>query len=333
MPVTFIGHERHTRYLTKVFDKGTFSHAYLFSGPPHLGKFTLAKILAKAVRCEQRKESILEPCAECEGCRRVDAGSDPFLIILDEQHTLVSKKEERKGIPIEDIRELKRLFSLASPADTWKICIMRRAERMSNEAANAFLKLLEEPGERTLFILTSPHQELLLPTIVSRAQTLKFSPLPDNLMRSFLESRGLGNKEKEEIMLLSLGRPGILFRLLLEPTYALERRDQIKEMRKILQRGDAEKNINASRVYIPSAHVPDAFRYAERIAQDEETYANAIEYALYFLREELLRPPHAQKSAERIKSILDIAHQMETTNINKRLSLDVIFLEALGAMQ
>src|SRR3989338_2587481 len=140
-----IGHEKQLRYLEHVRLRNTLAHAYLFHGPDGVGKRTVARAYAKTLT----------------GARDI--------IFLDTSHTLVSKKDERRDIPIEDIRELKRMWTLAPSGDMWRVLIVNDAEHMSDQAANGFLKLFEEPGSRTIIFLIASSRDLLMPTIISRA--------------------------------------------------------------------------------------------------------------------------------------------------------------------
>lgn len=144
------GYERQRAYLDRTLRMGRIFHAYLFYGP--------------------HAEKIREIAAEF--IRSVTGENVHHILSISE--SLVAKKEDRREIPIEDIRELKRRLSLTAAGNGWRSVLIDGAAHMSMESANALLKLLEEPGERTLFILTAPSRELVLPTIASRTIPLYF---------------------------------------------------------------------------------------------------------------------------------------------------------------
>lgn len=186
-----LGNERQIRYLDRVMARGRLAHAYLFYGPDEAGMLAVAKAIAKMLCCTSVRSStpnsyvggdvlVANAGDGCRECAAIDAGAHYDVILLDLAHSLAPVKEKRKEIPIDDIRELKRRFSLSAPGEHWRIAIINQADTMSSEAANAFLKLLEEPGERTLFILITSARDLIAPTIASRAVPIRFAAAADS---------------------------------------------------------------------------------------------------------------------------------------------------------
>lgn len=171
-----LGYQRQIKYLDRVLRRGRLAHAYLFYGPDTAGMLPVAHALAKTLFCTNYRgeTSIVEAGDGCRDCAAVDADAHPGVLLLDVAHPLMPAKETRKEISIDDIRELKRLFSLAAAGDAWRVAIINRADIISRDAEVAFLKLLEEPGERTLFLLISDSRETVAPTIASRAVPLGF---------------------------------------------------------------------------------------------------------------------------------------------------------------
>lgn len=316
-----LGHERQIEYLNRAFGRGKEAHAYLFYGPEHVGKFTLAKELAKTLNCEIQVASdrlllvSRKNKCECGSCMLIDQDAHPGVVILSVSHTLVSKKEIRKDIPIGDIRELKRRFSYAAAPDEWQIAIIDEAERMNDNAANAFLKLLEEPGPRTLFFLITPSPELLLPTVVSRAVPLRFSLVPDAVLAACLSTRIQNKDEREGMLRLSSGRPGIMLRLLEDEAYRVKEEKFLKSFAAVLKGG-----------------APEIFRFSEKMAADDILRERTGEYLLRWLRALLLgaKPEDTRSLAEKIKRVHEIISIIETSNVNPRLALDVMLLEAVG---
>lgn len=250
-----------------------------------------------------------EACAECIECRRIETETHPNVIMLDTEHTLVSKKDKRKDIPIEDIRELKRLFSLSAPGDQWRIAVIDGVEKLSDDASNAFLKLLEEPGPRTLFILVTSAIDLLLPTVVSRTQLIRFSHVPREALRGHLKPKVRDQKLEDEILALSFGRPGIMLRFLQEPKIIEDERKFLKNLQETL-----------------AGSLPEIFRFNEKIAFDEEERSKTVEYLFHMMRKTLVSNPSA-KVSEQIKKVQKIALALETTNVNPRLALDVMMMQ------
>ncbi len=311
-----LGHTPQLEYFKKVITRGRLAHAYLFSGPAHVGKLTAAIYLAKLLHCEGAR---VKPCGECGECCRIEQGQHPHVFLLDREHTLVSKKESRKDIPIEDIRELKRIFSYAPEGGKWRVVILNDAEKLSPEAANALLKLLEEPGQKTLLILVSAAPELLLPTIRSRVQPVSFSLVADRVLAEFLETKNIGKAAAEELISYAAGRPGVLFSLLGDPV-ARERAQKL--------------SLYIERLF-SSRDITEAFRASERFSQSDELSDQAIAVILNRVRRNLFSrlddPPEVIANAVgKVKEMDRIVFLLATTNVNRRLALDVFFLHALA---
>lgn len=304
-----LGHERQIQYLEKVLKNGWLAHAYLFFGPEHVGKFTIAKLLAKILHCEKINLTSAGACGSCTSCRLIDNDSSPHVTVLDREHSLTSKKDKRKDIPIEDLRELRRVLSLAPEGNKWRVVIVNEAERMSAEAADSFLKLLEEPGSKTLFILISHERELLPPTIVSRSQLLRFSTVADALLEKFLASSQHTPKERDAIILLAAGRPGVLLRL-------LEGKDMFLEEQKLAD--TLEKIINGREVMA-------ALELSQKNAYNDEVRKKVFECAVRILRFRMQKAASVGKvilPLRALRKIISIHEAIETTNVNPRLALD-----------
>ena len=194
-------------FLRQSLKKGKAVHAYLFAGPDGVGKGLCARILAQVLNCTRRQS---EPCGECASCRAIERGSHPDVF------TLVPRGATR-GITIDQVREAERLAWLTPQMDGWKVFIFEEAETMNAAAADAFLKTLEEPPSRTMFILLSARPEKLPATVRSRCQTVRFQPWPFDLMAPFLQERaGVEKGEAWVLQCATSGRPGAALRMVEE---------------------------------------------------------------------------------------------------------------------
>ena len=155
--------------LKSALEKERLPHALLFQGPADSGQREAAAELAKVIFCESKKE--LEACDVCYHCRQVDQNTHPDFFVLE-------LKEDARDIKVEEIREIMSRASFKPFSASAKIFVVDRAERMNDIAQNAFLKTLEEPLGRTVFVLISSAPERLLATIRSRVQVLNFLPVP-----------------------------------------------------------------------------------------------------------------------------------------------------------
>ena len=177
-----IGHKKQWEFLEKKFETDQLSHAYLFAGAKEIGKRTFAIELAKLINCQQKGKV---PCQKCVNCQMIEKGNFPDLLIIKSANSASSIKNKKDGLEIEigQIREAQNFLSYKSYYGSYKIVIVDDAERMNVEAQDCFLKNLEEPKGRTLIVLVSSKPDILLPTIASRCQTLKFlrpKDLPEN---------------------------------------------------------------------------------------------------------------------------------------------------------
>jgi DNA polymerase-3 subunit delta' len=171
------------RALEQIVRNGRLAHAYLFVGPPGVGKRLFACELAKTLLCEGRGTTF-EACGVCQSCTLVDGGAHPDFFS-------VGRPEDALEVPIEMVRELCRNLSLKPARGRYKIAILDDADDLSDAAANCFLKTLEEPPPGSVLILIGTSAERQLPTIASRCQLVRFAPLPETLVSDLLREQGM----------------------------------------------------------------------------------------------------------------------------------------------
>ncbi len=197
-----IGQKVAKKILRQAWDEDRLAQSYLFYGPDGVGKELAAMELAMALNCGSENAT---PCRQCNSCRKTAAYIHPDFHYLfprphpssdgdrrklaEEISEMLKEKEAQPhlafdfgsrptAISIDDIRELKEKMEFLPYEGKRKAVLMTGAEAMTTEAANAFLKILEEPSPTTNFILTTDRPNALLPTILSRCQKVRFEPLP-----------------------------------------------------------------------------------------------------------------------------------------------------------
>ncbi len=184
-----IGQPKAIALLERSMETGQLSHAYLFVGPPHVGKMTLAVNLAQALNCPSEER----PCTECVSCQRIASGKHPDVQVIE----LTPEKAE---IGIEQIKEIQHAASLPPYEGKHKVFIIDKAELLSSEASNRLLKTLEEPLPRVLLILVTSRESLLLPTIISRCQRVELVPLRFSVIKEILIQRYEMNTERADLL-------------------------------------------------------------------------------------------------------------------------------------
>jgi len=196
MPITFddiLDQTAAVDWLTRAYDADRMPHGLIFAGPVGVGKATTARALAALWLCEKPRGT--KPCGKCDSCRVFDAGNHPdFHVVTKELIRYHDKTGKSKGIDlsINVVRpEIVEPAGRKAVMGRGKVFVIEQAELMNAQAQSALLKTLEEPAGRTLIILLTDAPDVLLPTIRSRSQLLRFSPLKPELVRAELAKRGI----------------------------------------------------------------------------------------------------------------------------------------------
>ena len=166
MQPRFCYNKRAQETLAAFVNGGRFPHALLLEGPEGSGRRTFARKIAAALFCRGEHK----PCGSCNQCRKV----------LEQNHPDVEYyggDGSRRSFHIDTIRQLRQNAWLLPGEAPCRVCVLCGAENMTDQAQNALLKILEEPPEHTVFILTAENRAMLLPTILSRVQTIRLEPL------------------------------------------------------------------------------------------------------------------------------------------------------------
>lgn len=166
MQPRFCYNKRAQETLAAFVNGGRFPHALLLEGPEGSGRRTFAREIAAALFCRGEHK----PCGSCSQCRKV----------LERNHPDVEYyggDGSRRSFHIDTIRQLRQNAWLLPGEAPCRVCVLCGAENMTDQAQNALLKILEEPPEHTVFILTAENRAMLLPTILSRVQTIRLEPL------------------------------------------------------------------------------------------------------------------------------------------------------------
>lgn len=234
------GHEWASQILQKHITQNNVRHAYLLSGPPGIGRRSLAIRFAQSLNCTQ-PPSPGEPCGECRICKQTEKMQQVDL-------TVTQSQEDSKTIKVEQVRELQNSLSLSPYEAKYRIALLLNFQEATPNAQNALLKTLEEAPSKVILIITADSVENLLPTIVSRCEILRLRPLSIEQCTAALSKHwGIPNDMATELAHLTAGKIGQAIHYHHEP-------EQLEKLHHLVQ--DAFDLLENSLV--------DRFSYAEK---------------------------------------------------------------------
>lgn len=262
-----VGHEWAVDVLRSAILYDRVGHAYLITGPAQVGKTTLALTFAQALLCSADNPAA-RPCGSCDQCVRVQGGHHPDVQVVEPE---ISSRG-RASIKIETMRELQRGLQLAPFHGRYKIAILTGFDAANANAANAFLKTLEEPPEHVILILTATEADSLLDTIRSRCRVVAIRPLPTaTIEQTLTTTRHLPPEEARRLAHAADGRLGWALHAVDDPSLLQTRSDRIDLLRDML---------GASRV--------ERFKLAGALKKQSEQVPPLLQLWLSFWRDALL---------------------------------------------
>jgi DNA polymerase-3 subunit delta' len=288
MPWPLVGNARAISALERTLVSDRARHAYLFAGPEHTGRATAANLLAQALNCSADDR----PCGACTQCRRI-AGS----IHVDVQ-TLTFEIDEDTGkirtkISIEQLRELEPLIARTPFEGRVRVVIFDPADKMSDEAQNAFLKSLEEPPPHVVFVLITADATELLETVRSRCALIPFSLVPAAEIEAALVARNVAPTDAALFARLSGGRPGWAFDAADDKNFLETRRAHLDQARGL-----------------PEAPLDERFDLAQKLAeafrQDRQNTLLALDEWESWWRDVLVLQSGAEASVTNLDRLDDL---------------------------
>ncbi|MFH1460816.1 MAG: hypothetical protein ABIF84_00100 [Patescibacteria group bacterium] len=327
-----IGHQRILEFLNKSIKNQRLAHAYLFTGPAHLGKRAVAFEFIRMLVGQE-----------------IDKAIHPDILIIEPEIVEKDGKEKELEIGIAQARKIQHQMSLFPYQADYKIALIDGAEKMTSEAGNCLLKTLEEPSGQAILILIAAHYQRLLPTIVSRCQLVNFLPVAEEEIELSLRGRrpkqsrtinhGIAassrhkvgtprNDNLDKIIRLANGRPGLAIQYLENPELLEEENKNIVQLEKLLRAGLNER-----------------YQYVEQMAKNAPLARQILNYWLLWFRDLLLLSVGCSDliihsgisqyqrvySLPKLKNIIQTIKKtnwlLANSSINARLALEVLMLE------
>lgn len=312
-----LGQELAVKCLTKSLAQDRITHAYLFTGPDGVGQNEMAVILAQALNCPENPQ---DPCGFCSSCRRISSGNYP-----DVQKVV----PEGNNIKIDQIRALRKDIFYRPLEGGHKVYIMAQAHKMTVQAANSLLCILEEPPPYAVFVLLTSQETKLLPTIVSRCQKVPFYPLSLTLIQDKLEGEMGWGREKTKVVATLAGGSW----------------DRARELVESGRAGEVQQRVLGLVATVCGGNRAEKWRLGEEWEKDQELALLLQQLLLWFRdllvlretgeeefllhRDEILRLRQMVQCYSRPGLLTALGAVQETivlltTNVNTRLALDVL---------
>jgi DNA polymerase III subunit delta' len=323
-----VGHEHAINTLRRALAAQRVRHAYLFTGPEHIGKTLLAQRFAQTLLCTGGTDPHVapqSPCNVCLSCRKVMHGNHP------DMHS-ISRPPDKQFILIEQVRALQGDAARKTLEGRRNIFIIQGMHEMNVQAANCLLKTLEEPEPDVVLLLTAPDPGLLLPTILSRVQQVPMQLLTTKQIKSALEERWQVEQEEASLIAaLAAGRMGWAVQAVEDEDMLVDRQAQLETLAKL-----------------PAAGKVQRFEAAQLLSAESDKLRGILELWLLWWRDMVLAANNcldlivnvdmrgliqnqaakigAAESQRMVRAILGTIEALEQ-NVNARLALEVLMLD------
>ena len=263
-----LGHEWAVEMLKQHLTCDSVRHAYLFTGPPGLGRRTLALRFTQALNCPN-PVAPGEPCGKCKTCQQIERMQYADLAV-------VQAEKEGGTLKVGQIRTVRQSLVLKPYQGKYRVALFLRFQEANPNAANALLKTLEEAPAHVILLLTADTAEQLLPTITSRCEILRLRPLPVQTVEAYLKDRKAEDVSAHILSHISGGRPGYALRLMQDQEALDFRVKRLDDMNSLLKSNRRQ-----------------LFAYAEKLTdrknEAKERFRETLLLWLSFWRDVLLR--------------------------------------------
>jgi DNA polymerase-3 subunit delta' len=247
-----VGHEWAVEMLANQLKRDAIRHAYLFTGPPGIGRRSLALRFSQALNCP-KPIAPGQPCRKCKTCLQIERMQYADL-------TVIRTEVEGKTLRVEPVRELLHSLTFTPYQSKYKILLFLRFQEANPSTANILLKSLEEGPAHTIFILTADNVEQLLPTISSRCEVLRLRPLPLERVESYLKELGATSESARLLAHISGGRPGYALRLMEDKDLLDFRKKCLDDLQNLLKSNHTGRFAYAEKLTSRKNEATDHFR-------------------------------------------------------------------------
>jgi len=297
-----MGHDQPKEIIYRSVLQDRIAQAYLFRGEKALGKQLLALEFAKWVNCDHRKmkngrtgaSEFSDPCQECRSCRLIDVSAHPDVHLI---------QPEGNTLKVHQIRNLQQKIFLKPQWGERKFYILNDVEKMNREAANCFLKTLEEPPHDCTLILISSKPHLLLTTLSSRCVPIGFGPFSfESLVDLLVTQRGIPPDQAEDMAYFSMGRVGKALTLQ-QDSFCEEKRETLQFLSSFCDEG-----------------ISFTLKTAEIWSRDNDVMEDKLLWLSLWLREILLiqtgSAPHLFKEPREVTWMKDLSQNLTIGQIH-----------------
>ncbi len=346
---SILGQEKPIRLLKTLIRNETIPHALLFLGIPGVGKSTTARAFAMACNCKGMRSGHFsfekvagsihcttpdltaesEICGCCKSCRKIETGSHPDIILVEPTGPYIR---------INQIRNLCNILTMKPYEARLRVVIIKDAQAMNPAAGNALLKVLEEPPDRTVLILTAMQTSDLLPTIVSRCQHIRFNPIPGNYLKTLLiEKQGADPDDAEIMTIMANGS----FSKAISMMHHKKKTNWVKRRTWLINEVES----------LPLMPIPMCLAFAETLSKNKETLADSLDVMKSWFRDLIVCRFHPDRVMNKdvIEKILNnskkitvasllskiedihLAERNIQLNSNLRLTLEVLMVRLAKA--